>query len=65
MTVEAQAEARYADYEHWLVLNAADQIVTVGKLLEQHVRTIEYLAPDYEGNLAEFEPDLTGIRISG
>jgi hypothetical protein len=65
VTVEAQGEARYNEYEHWLVLNAADQIVTVGKLLEQQVRTLEYLTPDYVGSLAEFEPDLTGIRLNG
>lgn len=65
MTAEAQGEARYNEYEHWLVLNAADQIVTVGKLLEQQVRTLEYLTPDNVGGLAEFEPDLTGIRPNG
>lgn len=65
MTLEAQTEERYADYEHWLVLNAADQIVTVGRLLEQQVRTLEYLTPEYAGSLAEFEPDLTGIRLNG
>ncbi|MCC3764726.1 hypothetical protein K3N28_16840 [Glycomyces sp. TRM65418] len=64
MTAEAQVEERSAEYEHWLVLNAADQIVTVGKLLEQQVRTLEYLTPDYVG-LAEFEPDLSGIRSNG
>lgn len=61
----APVEERYAEYEHWLVLNAADQIVTVGKLLEQQVRTLEYLTPDYAGSLAEFEPDLSGIRLNG
>jgi hypothetical protein len=65
VTAEAQVEERYAEYEHWLVLNAADQIVTVGKLLEQQVRTLEYLTPDHVGGLAEFEPDLTGIRLNG
>ena len=65
MTAEAQGEARYNEYEQWLVLNAADQIVTVGKLLEQQVRTLEYLTPDNVGSLAEFEPDLTGIRPNG
>jgi hypothetical protein len=64
VTAEAQVEERYAEYEHWLVLNAADQIVSVGKLLEQQVRTLEYLTPDHVG-LAEFEPDLTGIRLNG
>jgi hypothetical protein len=64
VTAEAQVEARYGEYEHWLVLNAADQIVTVGKLLEQQVRTLEYLTPEQVG-LAEFEPDLTGIRLNG
>ena len=49
MTAEAQGEERYKEYEHWLVLNAADQIVTVGKLLEQQVRTLEYLTPDKVG----------------
>ncbi|GAA1686314.1 hypothetical protein GCM10009830_37300 [Glycomyces endophyticus] len=61
----APVEARHAEYEHWLVLNAADQIVTVGRLLEQQVRTLEYLTPDYLGSLAEFEPDLSGIRSNG
>ncbi len=42
----APVEERYNEYEHWLVLNAADQIVTVGKLLEQQVRTLEYLTPE-------------------
>jgi hypothetical protein len=65
VTPEAQVEARYADYEHWLVLNAADQIVTVGRLLEQQVRTLEYLTPECAAGLAEFEPDLTGIRLNG
>ncbi|MCD0443521.1 hypothetical protein LO763_07755 [Glycomyces sp. A-F 0318] len=65
MTPEAQVEGRYADYEHWLVLNAADQIVTVGRLLEQQVRTLEYLTPDAAAGLAAFEPDLTGIRLNG
>lgn len=61
----APVEARYSEHEHWLVLNAADQLVTVGKLLEQQVRTLEYLTPEYAGSLAEFEPDLTGIRLNG
>ncbi|WP_030162021.1 hypothetical protein [Glycomyces sp. NRRL B-16210] len=65
MTAEAQAEERYSEYEHWLVLNAADQIVTVGRLLEQQVRTLEYLTPDQVGGLAAFEPDLTGLRPNG
>lgn len=47
------------------MLNAADQIVTVGRLLEQQVRTLEYLTPDYIGSLADFEPDLSGIRSNG
>lgn len=59
----APVEARRSDFEHWLVLNAADQIVTVGKLLEQQVRTLEYLTPEYAGSLADFEPDLT--RLNG
>ncbi|GAA2299500.1 hypothetical protein GCM10009853_064740 [Glycomyces scopariae] len=61
----APVEPQYAEYEHWLVLNAADQIVTVGRLLEQQVRTLEYLTPDHLGGLAEFEPDLSGIRSNG
>ncbi|MFC3492801.1 hypothetical protein [Glycomyces rhizosphaerae] len=61
----APVEERHSEYEHWLVLNAADQIVTVGRLLEQQVRTLEYLTPEYAGSLAEFEPDLTGIRLNG
>ncbi|MQM25780.1 hypothetical protein [Glycomyces albidus] len=61
----APVEEQYAEYEHWLVLNAADQIVTVGRLLEQQVRTLEYLTPDYAGGLADFEPDLSGIRANG
>lgn len=61
----APVEERYSEYEHWLVLNAADQIVTVGKLLEQQVRTLEYLTPDDAGGLADFEPDLTGTRLNG
>jgi len=65
VTLEAQFDNRYADREHWLVLNAADQIVTVGQMLEQQVRTFEYLTPDHVGSLAEFEPDLTGIRLNG
>jgi hypothetical protein len=59
----APVEERYSDYEHWLVLNAADQIVTVGKLLEQQVRTLEYLTPEYTASLADFEPDLS--RLNG
>ncbi|MDA1362773.1 hypothetical protein O1R50_24355 [Glycomyces luteolus] len=59
----AQVEERYSDYEHWLVLNAADQIVSVGKLLEQQVRTLEYLTPEYASGLADFEPDLS--RLNG
>ncbi|RRR96025.1 hypothetical protein [Glycomyces terrestris] len=61
----APVEERYAEYEHWLVLNAADQIVTVGRLLEQQARTFEYLTPDAFGGLAEFEPDLSAIRSNG
>ncbi|MEU6858302.1 hypothetical protein AB0B28_05425 [Glycomyces sp. NPDC046736] len=64
MTAEAQVNERYAEYEHWLVLNAADQIVTVGKLLEQQVRTLEYLTPEYAGGLAAFEPDLTVLTAN-
>ncbi|THV27026.1 hypothetical protein [Glycomyces paridis] len=65
MTAEAQSVEHRTEYEHWLVLNAADQIVTVGMLLEQQVRTLEYLTPDQFGGLAAFEPDLTGIRLNG
>ncbi|QSB05406.1 hypothetical protein [Natronoglycomyces albus] len=32
--------------ENWLVLNAADQIVEVGQLLRQQVRTLDYVTPD-------------------
>jgi len=63
--VIADVEERYAEYEHWLVLNAADQIVTVGRMLEQQVRTLEYLTPDHVASLASFEPDLSGIRSNG
>ncbi|GAB3226559.1 hypothetical protein GCM10027447_16860 [Glycomyces halotolerans] len=65
MTAEAQAEERYAEYEHWLVVNPADQIVEVGQLLAQQVRTLEYLAAEYAGDLAGFEPDLSGIQPNG
>ncbi len=36
-------QERHAEYDHWLVLNAADSLVSVGQLLEQQVRTLEYL----------------------
>ncbi|WP_026931521.1 hypothetical protein [Glycomyces tenuis] len=65
MTAEADAREHYAAYEHWLVLNPADQIVEVGQLLAQQVRTVEYLAPRYAGTLADFEPDLSGIQSNG
>lgn len=65
MTVEADARDHYARYEHWLVLNPADQIVEVGQLLAQQVRTVEYLAPQYAGGLAEFEPDLSCVQSNG
>ena len=65
MTAEAHARERYAEYEHWLVINPADQIVEVGQLLAQQVRTVEYLAPRYAASLADFEPDLTGIQPNG
>ncbi|THV41569.1 hypothetical protein [Glycomyces buryatensis] len=63
MTAVAQAEERYSEYQHWLVINPADQIVSVGQLLAQQVRTLEYLTPEYAGSLAEFEPDLSGLRL--
>jgi hypothetical protein len=65
VTVEADARDHYATYEHWLVLNPADQIVEVGQLLAQQVRIVEYLAPQYAGSLAEFEPDLSCMRANG
>ncbi len=65
MTVEADAREHYAAYEHWLVLNPADQIVEVGQLLAQQVRTVEYLAPQYARSLAEFEPDLSCVQSNG
>lgn len=65
MAAEAQVEENYAEYEHWLVINPADQIVEVGQLLAQQVRTIEYLTPQYAGSLADFEPDLSGIQSNG
>lgn len=65
MTAEAQVDSRYAEYEHWLVLNAADQLVEVGQLLAQQVRTLEYLTPVDAGALDAFEPDLSGIRSNG
>lgn len=65
MTAEAQVDERYAEYEHWLVLNAADQLVEVGQLLAQQVRTLEYLTPDQAGGLHAFEPDLSSIRSNG
>ncbi|WP_100445081.1 hypothetical protein [Glycomyces xiaoerkulensis] len=66
MTAEAQVAERYAEYEHWLVLNPADQIVEVGQLLAQKVRTLEYLtAESAAGDLAAFEPDLSGIHPKG
>jgi hypothetical protein len=46
-------DERYAEYEHWLVLNPADQIVEVGQLLRQQVRTLEYAAPDAVGRVEE------------
>jgi hypothetical protein len=60
----APVEERYSEHEHWLVLNAADQIVTVGELLEQQVRTLEYLTPVDAADLADFEPDLTGTTAT-
>ncbi|MCH7229513.1 hypothetical protein L0U85_01350 [Glycomyces sp. L485] len=62
MTAEAQVEERYAEYEHWLVINAADQIVEVGQLLAQQVRMLEYLPAE---DLADFEPDLRAARLDG
>lgn len=46
MEADWPTEERHAEYEHWLVLNAADSLVSVGQLLEQQVRTIEYLTPE-------------------
>ncbi|GAB3647640.1 hypothetical protein [Glycomyces tarimensis] len=65
MTAEVHVREQYAEYEHWLVINPADQIVEVRQLLAQQVRTVEYLAPSYDGSLADFEPDLTGIQLHG
>ena len=65
MTAEAQVDSHYAEYEHWLVLNAADQLVEVRHLLEQQVRTLEYLTVDQAAGLDAFEPDLSGIRSNG
>lgn len=57
------AEDRYAAYEHWLVINPADQIVEVGQLLAQQVRTVEYLPSGFDGTLASFEPDLSALHL--
>ena len=32
--------------DNWLVVNAADQIVNVGQMLSQQVRTVEYWSPE-------------------
>lgn len=32
--------------DNWLVVNAADQIVSVGHMLSQQVRTVEYWSPE-------------------
>lgn len=46
MEADWPSEDHNAEYDHWLVLNAADSIVSVGQLLEQQVRTLEYLTLD-------------------
>ena len=43
MEADWPIEERHVGYEHWLVLNAADSLVSVGQLLEQQARTLEYL----------------------